>query len=186
MRTFIAIELTDGIKLQLSRLQGKLQRFDRAVRWMHTEHMHLTLRFLGDVDDNRIPAVCKALDEAGTQCRPFDITVKGAGCFPPSGGPRVVWAGVENPDGGLQACYQAVETALDGVGFDREGRPFSPHLTVGRIRSPGSARGLRESVAALSDVAGGELQVAELVFFSSELRRHGPLHTPMHHIDLGH
>ena len=80
MRTFIAIELPDDIKRKLARLQTKLTRFDSALRWTQPEHMHLTMRFIGDIDDHRIPGLCRALDDAASQCTPFEIAITGAGC----------------------------------------------------------------------------------------------------------
>jgi len=185
MRTFIAIELCEGIRSDLARLQGKLRTFDRAVRWVRTAQMHLTLKFLGEVEDNRIPGVITAVDQAVSNCSPFDLTVAGTGCFPNGGAPRVVWAGVDDPGGQLATCHEALERELDRLGFERDGRRFSPHLTLGRVKMAGAARGLRESLAALSDFDAGSQSVVELVVFASELRRGGAVHTPMHRAGLG-
>jgi 2'-5' RNA ligase len=172
MRLFVAIELDGRIKDALGRAQALLAAHDRAVRWVTRDQMHLTLAFLGEVPDGRVPVVCDAVRRAAGRCRPFDLTVSGGGCFPPGGGVRVVWVGVQEPTGRLPSLQAAVAEELDAVGFPKEGRPFSPHLTLGRVRDDRTRGGLRADVGALSVPPLGQ-SVSAIRVVASELHASG-------------
>lgn len=146
MRLFIAIDLEDRVKEALLGLQQSLGRFDRVVRWVTRHQMHLTLVFLGEVRDDRVPAVCGAVKRAADRSEPFDMTVTGSGCFPPRGRVRVVWTGIDEPTGALLRCQAACADELEAEGFPRESRPYSPHLTLGRVRDDTTRGELREHV----------------------------------------
>ncbi|MBN1512527.1 MAG: RNA 2',3'-cyclic phosphodiesterase [Phycisphaerae bacterium] len=172
MRLFVAIELEGRIKDALGRAQASLATHDRAVRWVTQDQMHLTLVFLGEVADGRVPAVCDAVRRAVGRCRPFDLTVSGSGCFPPGGGVRVVWVGVQEPTGRLQSLQAAVAEELEAMGFPKEDRPFSPHLTLGRVRDDRTRGELRADVDALS-MAPLAQSVSAVHVVASELRSSG-------------
>lgn len=177
MRLFVAIELDGRIKDALGRAQASLAAHDRAVRWVTQDQMHLTLVFLGEVPDGRVPAVCEAVRRAAGRCRPFDLTVSGSGCFPPGGGGvRVVWVGVQETTGRLGPLQAAVAEELEAVGFPKEGRPFSPHLTLGRVREDRTRGRLRTDVGALS-VSSLAQSVSAVHVVASELRPNGARHS---------
>jgi 2'-5' RNA ligase len=146
VRLFIAIELEDRVKEALLGLQQSLGRFDRVVRWVTRDQMHLTLVFLGEVRDDRVPAVCEAVKRAADRSEPFELTFTGSGCFPPGGRVRVVWAGIEEPTGALLRCQAACAEELEAGGFPRESRPYSAHLTLGRVRDDTTRGELRDHV----------------------------------------
>jgi len=184
MRTFVAVELDESIRRGLAELQNRLRQFDRAVRWVRPESIHLTLKFLGEVPDQQIAAVCAAVDETAAASSGFEISVAGAGCFPPRGPARVVWAGLTEPTGRLAACQQACEQAMGRLGFAPEARAFHPHLTLGRVKQASSGRDLRPAIEGLADFDGGSQQVGELVLFESRLRREGALYVALHRARL--
>ena len=146
MRLFIAIELSDEVKAMLRKTQRALTAFDRAVRWVGADQMHLTLKFLGEVPDARVEEITGATARAAQASSAFDIVVSGCGCFPDRGKVRVVWVGVDEPSGALVACQDHCEARYADIGFPRETRAFSPHLTLGRVRDDGTGGRLREVI----------------------------------------
>lgn len=147
MRLFTAIELNNEVKALLRQAQAALSAFDRAVRWVKSDQMHLTLKFLGEVPDTRIEEICIATERIARASSPFEIVVGDHGCFPPNGNVRVVWTGVDEPSGALAACNEQCETCYAEIGFAPERRAFSPHLTLGRVRDDRTGGKLREAVA---------------------------------------
>jgi 2'-5' RNA ligase len=146
VRLFVAIDLDDRVKEALLGLEQSLNRFDRVIRWVKRDQMHLTLVFLGEVRNERVPAVCDAVKRAADRSEPFDMTVTGSGCFPPAGRVRVVWAGIEEPTGALLRCQAACAEELQASGCPRESRPYSAHLTLGRVRDDTTRGELRNRV----------------------------------------
>jgi len=134
MRAFIAIDLPDALKGEIAKVQERLRSAGIDVSWFRPEGMHLTLKFLGEIDDARAAALARSLATALAGFDRFRIEVAGAGTFPNPAAARVVWLGIRGDTGALIALQAAVERAAAGAGFAPEGRPFAPHLTVGRIK----------------------------------------------------
>ena len=179
MRTFIAIELDEGIRSRLADAAERLRGAGCKVRWVKPDRMHLTLKFLGEIDPSALDAVALAMATAAEGGAPFRIQVAGLGAFPPRGAPRVVWAGVRDAAGALAEVHKRLDEALGVWGFERETRAFRPHLTLGRVKERRGSERLR---AVLEEQAGAEFGVQgvrELVCFRSELSPHGPTYTPL-------
>lgn len=185
MRLFAAIELEAGIKQGLLRLQRELRIAPTAVRWLTAEQMHLTLKFLGDVPDADVPVVCEALREVAGRTPAFEIEVAGLGCFPPGGSARIVWAGLNEPTGVLALCRERCEAAFADLGFHRENRGFTPHLTIGRVKEPRDSHEIRAAVAHHAHFRGGRQDVTEIVMFESFLKREGAEYAAVARCDLG-
>ncbi len=136
MRTFIAIPLPNSLLERLSALGQKLERQApyRSVRWVRPEGVHLTLKFLGDTSTDKLPEIKRALAAVAQNAPACTFTVKELGCFPNPRRPRVVWVGVQEPTGRLAALQDAIEEVLTSFGYEPEGRGFTPHLTLGRVR----------------------------------------------------
>jgi len=179
VRTFIAIELDEAIRTRLAQTAEALRGAGCKVRWVTPERMHLTLKFLGEIEPAALDAVAGAMATAAAGAGAFEIQVAGLGAFPPRGAPRVVWAGVRDPEGQLAALHGRLNEALAAAGFERERRAFRAHLTLGRVKERRGAERLRRR---LDEQAGGEFgiqEVRELVCFRSELSAHGPAYTPL-------
>jgi 2'-5' RNA ligase len=136
LRLFIAIELPDDVRTSLARTMDDLKNagIDRSVRWVRPEGIHITLKFLGSTDEEDLPAIIAASREAVRPHPPFGLAVEGLGSF---GGPRnlrVIWAGVGGDTASLVSLAENLETAMATLGFPRESRAFSAHLTLGRVR----------------------------------------------------
>ncbi len=176
MRTFIAIELNEEIRLALERIISRVERTGADIKWVSPRTMHLTLKFLGEIDPgDGLAKVETALAAIVPRHAGFDLLLKGTGIFPPAGRPRVFWAGLEDkPE--LRALQSDLETGLAGLGFPVEKRGFTPHLTLGRVR--GQA-GLSEAAEALEKCNGkvtGTLNVDRVVLFESVLKPQGAEH----------
>lgn len=183
-RLFVAIELDAAVKRVLISAQKALRRFDSMVRWTGESQMHLTLKFLGEVPDGNVPRICEALAVAAEELRVFELAATSGGCYPPKGRVRTVWVGIENVDGHLMECQRTVEAALDAADYPPESRPFSAHLTLGRVKTDTSAGRLRSAVETLNATEASQ-QVDKIVLMESQLSSTGAKHTPLGAWTLG-
>lgn len=178
MRLFVAIELSPAVRKALVDLQRRLDAHGSIVRWVPAEQLHLTVKFLGEVDDRRVAAVGRSVTDCGTTLGAFTMSTAGAGCFPPRGRARIVWGGVTDASGRLGALTEAVEAAMESFGFARERRPFSPHVTIGRVREGAATDALRAAVGA-APLTCVEQEVAAMTLMSSVLSPRGPTYAPV-------
>ena len=183
MRLFVAIALDDAAKGTLHKAQGRAGRACSGVRWTPAEQMHLTLKFLGEVRDGDVACVAEALRAAATEASPFEMEIRGYGCFPPKGPVRIVWAGVREESGSLLRLVGGIEDRLEDLGFARERRPFSAHITIGRVRDDRSGGGIRSAVAAVDGPSASQ-PVSSVSLISSILASEGPTYTPVSTAEL--
>jgi 2'-5' RNA ligase len=172
MRSFIAIDLEPGLKKELRDLILKLSKTGADVRWVGTQGMHLTLKFLGEVSPDAMPAVETVLKVAASSHPPFPLALHGTGVFPGSKRPRVLWVGVKELPV-LMRLQEDIDQGLEKEGYPKEARAFHPHLTLGRVKSP--AR-VNEAVCELEkyrDLSFGEMTVRKLALFESILKPQG-------------
>jgi 2'-5' RNA ligase len=181
VRVFIAIELDAAVREALDGLQSRLKRApqSRLGRWVAPESIHLTLKFLGEVPASRVPELQQALERACAGVPPFELAVTGLGCFPDPKRPRVVWVGVEELTGALVRLQRAVEAELGRLGFRPEGRGFTPHLTLARVRDQANSRERAELGAWIGQQAVGWLaamRVGQVCLMRSVLRPEGAVY----------
>jgi 2'-5' RNA ligase len=176
MRTFIAIELPEPIKAALGALSQRLRAGGAQAAWVRPENIHLTLRFLGDVDDARLATLSGMLRTAYKDVAPFPVNVCGTGVFPNARRPSVIWVGMSPVEGGLGEVQAAAETAACAIGLPPEERGFQPHLTLARIRDSRKAQGLMELLRGEEDFAAGAFDVAGVTLFSSQLAPGGSIY----------
>lgn len=190
IRTFIAIELNQDLQDSLTRLQDRLKRqaAERSVRWVRPEGIHLTLKFLGDVPAPRIASISRAVEATCHDFAPFGIELAGMGCFPNTHRPRVVWVGVREPSGALVRLQKAVESALVELDFEPEDRPFTPHLTLGRVQrhaSRSDQQRLGELIAESNVGLLSAMTVSLVHVMRSDLRPDGAVYTVLALAPLG-
>lgn len=183
MRTFVAIKLPDDVKDLLKSVQTGLDRGFRGVSWVRPESIHLTLKFLGEIDDGKAREAAAALQTAAGATGPFTVEVEGVGAFPNARNPRVVWAGIK-ASGGLSSLQQAVEKALQKIGFEAEERPFAPHLTLCRIKAADDGRALGRLLAETKPEAKAAFTVSSFAFMKSTLKPTGAVYTPIQEFAL--
>lgn len=183
IRAFVAIELPSQIKAALAQLQGSLRTSKSAsVKWVNPEGVHLTLKFLGNVDEAEIPALTKALSEAVRGVAPFSLQLGDPGAFPTAHAPRVVWVGVGGEIEPLCTLHNNIDRVLTPLGFPPEKRAFSPHLTLGRVRdeaSPSEKKRLGENVAKLKTGEKSSLRVESICLIRSTLTREGAVYSQL-------
>ena len=139
LRLFVAVTLPPEVRAALAEVIGRLRDADvPGMRPVAPEALHITLKFLGNVDASRVPDLAAALTAAGDGSVPFRIALQGVGGFPSLEAPRVLWAGVADDAGSLGGLARRVDEACASAGFPREQRPFSPHLTLARMRDTAS------------------------------------------------
>ena len=189
IRTFIALELPKSVKSSLAQLQDILKQHEQAhVKWVHPDSIHLTLKFLGNVDAGTIPELTDAISEAAGGNAPFHLNLGHLGAFPNVRAPRVIWVGLEGELASLLTLQKSVEGALTTLGFAPENRRFSPHLTLGRIRdkaTPGDRRRLGEAVNSLKTEAASPFKINAINLMRSTLTREGALYTCLASVTLG-
>lgn len=186
MRTFIAVDLAPDIKAALEALIRKVRKNAGGVTWVRPDAMHLTLKFLGEVPEDRVGSVKAILESLAGSRRPFPMRLKGTGTFPPGGGTRarVLWAGIEEaPE--LMELRAALESELEKAGFPREDRDFHPHLTLGRVKSPQGLEPVLRELEHYREADLGGMTVAGLTLFQSVLGPSGPEHKVLVEAVLG-
>ncbi len=183
IRTFIAVELPEAIKRELARLQSDLRRYGARVSWTRPEGLHVTLKFLGNVDERQIEAIAEAVKTAVAGEKQPRLTVVGTGAFPSWGSPRVLWVGVEDEKNRLAEIQARLDKELEKLGFEREKRAFKPHLTLGRVKAIGGVRPVCEDLRN-REVALGTFEVAEIVVMKSDLKPTGAVYTPLAKISI--
>ena len=189
VRTFIAIELPEQVKALLARLQERLRRTGNdAVKWVDPQGIHLTLRFLGEIPASHLPDIERALMQAAQRSEPFWLETDGVGAFPSIGRPRVIWVAVQGDVAALQRLKMAVDEALRPLRFPPEDRPFSPHLTLGRVRpsaSPQEIRGLAALLRSTSWEERATFEAHAVSLMRSDLAPRGAIYTPLAVFRLG-
>jgi len=184
LRTFIAVPLSRTVTQELDKLQHRLMRAcpARAVRWVPAENIHLTMHFLGDILPERVDPIKEALTVVGRNVPPFDFTAGQLGAFPNTRRPRVIWVGVSDTEFWLALLHETVNESMERLGFQREARRFSPHLTLGRIHrraSPEDARNVGNTLSATKVGILGIVPVETLILFQSVLRPSGAQYKPL-------
>lgn len=183
MRLFVAIELDEQVRHAAAQLIGQLTR--RAARlaprarigWVLPERMHLTVRFIGHVDETQAERIRSVL-HAPIDVPAFDLRIEGLGTFPPKGTPRVIWAGLASGREALGMVEEEVTARLKGVGVPPEDRPYSPHLTLARVKEPAGLK----AAPLLEGIAPGLLgsvRVGACTLFESRLSPKGPTYVPL-------
>ena len=184
MRTFIAIELPEGIKRKISEVQEPLKKTDAFVSWVKPKNIHVTLKFLGEVPEEKIEEVFLATEKALEGAKPFSMSLKGMGGFPNLRRPRVIWIGAGSGQEELSGLAKRIEEEMEEIGFPRERRKFSAHFTIGRVKSPRNVEQLAQLVES-TDFQTEEIQVTEVVVMKSQLDPAGAIYTPLKKVRLG-
>lgn len=179
-RAFVAVPIPDAVAVFLQQVQARLHFPGRNIRWVATENIHLTLKFLGDIDPSRVPAVAAQMDAAAGMTPSFSLKAGGVGVFPNLRHARVLWVGLTGDLQRLKAIQATLESALESLGFGRESRDFHAHLTIGRTRQRIDAKKIGASLEPLKDAASDSFRVDRLVLFKSVLKPAGAEYTLLH------
>jgi 2'-5' RNA ligase len=183
IRTFIALDfplsILDSIEQQTKRLRQTLG--NDVIRWVLTHNLHLTLKFLGNVPVSHLEFLNQMLVQATDSITQFDLQIGGVGSFPNSNRPRVLWVGIHAP-AALSNLQKAIEEGAKRLGYEKEERPFSPHLTLGRVRQGLDGKDLQKIRNALSSIQLGKIGIARVDsvhIYKSDLNSEGSVYTKL-------
>jgi 2'-5' RNA ligase len=174
MRLFVAVNIPEDIKEQISEMQSRLKKAHCDVNWVECAKFHLTLKFLGEVEDKDILSISESVARSVSGFGKFEVRVSGTGGFPSAERPKVIWAGIREGKTELERLAANLENGLEKLGFIKEERPFSAHLTLGRVRSFKNIAALSEKLAALENAGAGSFTVESVDLMQSLLRAEGP------------
>jgi 2'-5' RNA ligase len=163
----------------------RLRETRAPVRWVRPEGMHLTLKFLGDTDEDRVKPLVEAVTVITQDIMPFPISVTGAGAYPNLRRPRVLWAGVIENSSTIQRLVMHIEEETEKLGWEREKRKFSPHITIGRVKGNMNIARLTAAMESIKDEHWGDQEVGEMVLYSSKLQPGGAVYERIHVFKLG-
>lgn len=191
IRAFIAIELTTFIREAIERYFQDHLKFELPsdiVRWIPVKNIHLTLHFLGDINEEQVDAVVNIVKQVAKGTSAFDLDVRGVGCFPRPQRPRVIWLGLEQRGEQLMHLHAELKTLLSGIRMPTESRPFHPHLTLGRVKKsakPNQIATLAQQLDLIKQPELGVFYVSTVHLIRSDLRPHGAEYSHLASVVLG-
>jgi 2'-5' RNA ligase len=185
IRTFVAVRLPETTRELLAGIAKQLADSEADVKWVLAGNFHITLKFLGDVDVDRLDDVYEAGNVAIERTSPFEIVLSGVGAFPKPSRPNIIWVGISSGSTQLLGMAQRMEDSFEHIGFPKEDRPFSPHITIGRTRSSRAVDRLVETIERLRDQHVDSFNAESVVVYKSELRSAGPIYTALKEYPLG-
>lgn len=177
IRAFIAATLAESTIEEIAKVRLLLQEAKGDIRWTRLEGLHLTLKFLGDITRSQVEPILSVLQDVVHQRQTLNLVAQGLGAFPSLRRPRVLWVGLKGE--GIAELSEAIETALMPLDFPPEEREFTPHLTLGRVRSPRGWERVFSLIKEHEQAYFGESRIDQLTLFQSELRPDGAIYTPL-------
>ncbi len=185
IRAFIAIgPPVEGLDT-IRQIQEDIRRQGISLRWVPVQNVHLTLKFLGEIDSDAVAPIGEVIGRVAAGFCPFQLQVQGAGVFPGIRRPRVVWAGVSGQVQPLKQMQAALEDGLAGLGVAREKRAFRCHLTLGRVRDGVDSRLLSQALAACSKTSSAPFEADAIKLYQSRLQPSGAVHTVLREYRIG-
>jgi RNA 2',3'-cyclic 3'-phosphodiesterase len=176
-RTFIGVDVGADVRDSAAALQQELARACDGVNWVTTDNYHVTLLFIGDVDDTDLHAICRAVKTVSATEPAFDLAVSGVGAFPNARRPKVLWGAVSAGAENLQRLYAGIEEHLLNLRCYRaEERGYTPHLTLGRATTPEAGFAAAAELPKYAKWTAGRVRVTEVLVYSSEMERDGPVY----------
>jgi len=184
MRMFIAIELSAEIKDELMRIQNILKSSGADIKWVKPEAMHLTLKFMGEVDETKMPEIKETFDPALSDTSAFNIKLGQIGAFPNLNNLRVLWVGIDpSCSKALEDMFKKIDKALESAGIPKEDKKFSAHLTLGRVRTGKNRQILKDKILSAQPLPKSCI-VKEAIIYKSTLTPDGPVYAVIHKVRL--
>jgi len=187
MRTFIAIELPEEIKDSLKTLQDKLKESKADVKWVQPQNIHITLKFLGEIEERKLEKIIQIMEESVKDKGEFQVGLSSLGAFPKITSARIIWIGITRGDAGIKEIAKTLEKKLEKTGIPAEGRAFSSHITIGRVRSGLNRDTLAKNLNQFQDAFQEKelkLLVSKITLFKSTLTPKGPVYEALKEINL--
>jgi len=184
IRCFIAVEIPGLLKRSIGEMIENLKKPGADVKWVPHENIHITLKFLGSTEESLLETVKDSLSKKLSPYPPFYIKISGVGCFPDEKSPRIVWVGTHG-SGEIVDVQRDIEVAMKKLGFSSEERKFSPHLTIGRVRSQKRIPEMMKRLDEYRSIGFGDLEVKGITLMKSELKPAGAEYHPLAEIPFG-
>ena len=182
IRAFIAVETP--ISTEINQVINEIKKTQIDAKLVETENMHLTLKFLGDIDENLTEDIEKIIKDTVENVQPFQLTLKNMGVFPNQNYIKVLWVGVENAEI-LKQIAETINTKLQKLGFEKEKRPFSVHLTIARIKSAKNKEKIIQLINKYQNIEFQKIQINKILLKKSILTQKGPIYTNLKEIIIG-
>jgi len=184
LRAFIAITPPTALQQTMAEVRQAFQRLSLSWLWVTSDHIHLTLKFLGNVPDESVTRLLQAMEQAAQGQTAFPVRARALGCFPHPARPRVLWVGLDDPSQALGRLNERLMAALTSLGFPPEDRPFHPHLTLARAQNRVPSGQLFPMLQMYQSRDFGEFLVTQVHLVQSQLQRSGSLHTILRSVTL--
>ena len=184
MRAFIAFDINDDARAELARLQSTLKKSEADAKWVSPENIHLTVKFLGEIDEGQKKSIADSLDTITAAHKSVEIALSEIGAFPGIGRPKVLWAGIKGGVDEIIDIARSVDQECSKLGFQAEDRTFTPHLTIGRTRSSKNREKLKQALSA-SSLKPIVSRVDAIHLYKSTLTPNGPVYEKVHEARFG-
>jgi RNA 2',3'-cyclic 3'-phosphodiesterase len=185
IRTFIAFGIPASLRTGIAGIQERLKAYRFKVRWVRPESIHLTLKFIGDIEPSLTMPIADAMEAAARGVEPISLAVKGIGAFPNLKRPKVIWSGLAGDLASLNALQGRLESEMASLGFSKEKRAFKGHLTIGRAKGRIDPEALAAALRESEDFDSGTFVAGNLVLLQSDLRPTGAVYTELVATRLG-
>lgn len=182
IRSFIAVELPGRVLSSLKTVQGEMKSKVLKAKWVRSENIHLTLKFLGNIEVADTAKIIAAMMNTVRDQMPFSLVAKGVGVFPGIRRPKVVWVGLSGQRQSLIQLQGALDANLADIGYPKEKRPFKGHLTIGRIKRAPDSKTVAEMLQARADFRSDEFRVNQISLFKSELHPTGAVYSKLQEV----
>ncbi|MDD5712354.1 MAG: RNA 2',3'-cyclic phosphodiesterase [Smithellaceae bacterium] len=186
IRAFLAVDPPPEVLEKMAVLQREQKKaISGVISWVRPEGMHLTLKFFGNIDPARIGDIAEVVRDKTSAQRKLSFEVRSLGVFPDANRPRVIWLGMKGDVEELRTLQKDIDRSLQKIGFPPEDKPFRPHLTLGRIKTPKGLIGLARAIEKGEDVSAGSFSCDRLILFKSELTSAVALYTRLAEFPFG-
>ncbi len=184
IRSFIAISIPQEIKIRIVEIQKNLRETRADVRWVNIDGIHLTLKFLADIERSQVKEILSAIKAASQGVKPFSLEIASVGAFPKVEYPRVVWIGINDETNTLNPFQKRMEENLSKIGFNKEERDFKPHLTLGRVKSLKGKEKLIPLILQSKNLSLGRFEVTGILLMQSVLKPTGAEYSQIGQVEL--
>lgn len=185
IRAFIAIEINKEIKNKISEFLTQLKKTDADVKWVTCENIHLTLKFIGYIEEDILPSLSKIVNDSVSCLRPFDINIENVGAFPSIKRPRVLYVCAQDKGGNLLKIYEKLDKGVKVLGIMRDSKKYVGHITLGRIKSQKNISALRNALSSGAGYFFGQERVDYISLMQSKLTPKGPIYKRLQDFKIG-
>lgn len=185
IRVFVAIEIDKGIKDKICEYQNKLKKSNAGVKWIAPENIHLTLRFLGHIEEGHLDGLKKVIHDAILDVSPFTIKIEKVGAFPSTRRPRVIFVCVNDISNNLLNIFNKLNENMEGIGIQKETKNFVSHITIGRTKSQKNIAKLKKDLNSGDNHFFGEEDVSSIALIQSKLTPTGAIYTKLKNFIVG-